>query len=164
MHHNTITRAIAERLHPSSKRRRRGKPSLLDHDTMVKVCQVAKRHIEQSGGYQRKEMIAEVIRASGGKLTLKQATNTWTHTVHPFGCVTSLLQHVDMSQQTHENPIPIPVLSFKQQCLNQIAIFFIHVAYQYPQEKTRVDKWTDASVKDRVHNWFKSREATQDTR
>ena len=80
----TILRAIVDRTR-SCGPKRRGKPSLLSRDVMIHLCEIAKLHDDQSEGLTRKDMIVKVIRASGNKLNLKQATNCWDRTIHPFG-------------------------------------------------------------------------------
>ena len=142
MHHHTITRAVSERLQPSNKNRKRGKPALLKYDVMVHVCQLGKQYADQNGGYQRKQMISEVIKASGGKLTLQQATNAWTHTIHPLGSVLLICL-------THPHLLR---LSNFRTCISL-------------QEKTRAAKRIRASIKDqRNKNIPVRRKSTKYTR
>ena len=85
LHASTIKRALESRSKQSRRQTRRGRKTLLSHDTMVHLCEVAALHDDQSEGLSRQMMVANVIKASGGKLSNEQATNLWQHTIHPLG-------------------------------------------------------------------------------
>lgn len=55
------------------------------------VCVVIKVHDDQSEGLTRGAILSLIVKASGGKLTRKQAARTWDKTIHPFGKKIGLL-------------------------------------------------------------------------
>ena len=52
---------------------------------------VVQRHDENSEGLPRRLICQMVQQAAGGKITLKQATNSWDKTIHKFGRDAGLL-------------------------------------------------------------------------
>ena len=85
IHHIIITRTIKELSDPTFVGKNRGKPTLLSRATMIHLCEIAAFHDEQNEGLERRRMISMIIKASGGKLNLTQATNLWQHTIQPLG-------------------------------------------------------------------------------
>lgn len=65
----------------------RGRKPLLPRSVIEYLIEIAKLHDDHSEGLQRKQMISKIIKASGGKLSVKQETNMCQRTIHPAGFV-----------------------------------------------------------------------------
>ena len=51
----------------------------------VVPCVVVKVHDDECEGLPRRAIVSMVVKASGGKLSRKQAEHTWDRTIFPYG-------------------------------------------------------------------------------